>query len=116
MNQRGFTLVEMLVALLIFGMIAAAGVGLLRFSVDAQAATRTRLDALASERRVETLIASDAAQAVPRVTRNEAGDPVQAFEGDASGFTLVRSGLDPPLRCYRLQPCLGRRLRIDAEA
>jgi general secretion pathway protein J len=85
----------MMVALLIFGMIAAAGVGLLRFSVDAQAATRTRLDALASERRVETLIASDAAQAVPRVTRNKAGDPVQAFEGNAGGFALVRTGVDP---------------------
>lgn len=93
--EHGFTLVEMLVALLIFAMIAAAGVGLLRFSIDAQAATKTRLDALASERRVEALIASDAAQAVPRVTRNEAGDSVQAFDGDQSGFTLVRAGVDP---------------------
>ncbi len=95
MSQRGFTLVEMLVALLIFGMLAAAGVGLLRFSVDAQAATKNRLDALASERRIEALLASDAAQAVPRPTRNQAGDPVQAFEGDSAGFTLVRGGVDP---------------------
>lgn len=95
MKGNGFTLIEMLVALLIFGMIAAAGVGLLRFSVDAQAATRTKLDAMASERRVEALIASDAAQAVPRVTRNEAGDPVQAFDGGPGGFTLVRAGVDP---------------------
>jgi general secretion pathway protein J len=95
MNQRGFTLVELLVALLIFGMLAAAGVGLLRFSVDAQAATKTRLDALAAERRIEALLASDAAQAVPRLTRNAAGDTVQAFEGDTSGFTLVRGGVDP---------------------
>jgi general secretion pathway protein J len=94
-RERGFTLVEMLVALLIFGMIAAAGVGLLRFSVDAQAATRTRLEAMASERRVEALIASDTAQAVPRMTRNPAGDPVQAFDGGPGGFTLVRGGLDP---------------------
>nr|WP_258558446.1 type II secretion system minor pseudopilin GspJ [Sphingomonas horti] len=92
---NGFTLVEMLVALLIFGMIAAAGVGLLRFSVDAQDATRTRLEAMASERRVEALIAADAAQAVPRTTRNPAGDPVQAFDGSPAGFTLVRAGVDP---------------------
>lgn len=95
MKESGFTLVELLVALLIFGMLAAAGVGLLRFSVDAQAATKTKLDALAGERRVEALIASDAAQAVPRLTRNVAGDAVQAFEGDVSGFTLVRGGVDP---------------------
>ena len=95
MTRNGFTLLELMVALLIFGMLAAAGVGLLRSSVDAQAATKTRLDALASERRVETLIASDAAQAVPRVTRNEAGDTVQAFDGTAAGFELVRAGVDP---------------------
>jgi general secretion pathway protein J len=95
MKRNGFTLVEMLVALLIFGMIAAAGVGLLRFSVDVQAATKARLEALAEERRIEALIASDAAQAVSRITRNEAGDTVQAFDGDASGFTLVRAGVDP---------------------
>jgi general secretion pathway protein J len=95
MTRNGFTLVELLVALLIFSMLAAAGVGLLRFSVDAQAATKTRLDALASERRIEALLASDAAQAVPRLSRNVAGDTVQAFEGNASGFTLVRGGVDP---------------------
>lgn len=93
--EHGFTLVEMLVALLIFGMIAAAGVGLLRFSVDAQAATKARLDMMASERRVEALIASDAAQAVPRLSRNEAGDAVQAFDGGPGGFALIRAGVDP---------------------
>jgi general secretion pathway protein J len=95
MTRNGFTLVELMISLLIFGMLAAAGVGLLRFSVDAQAATKTRLEALAVERRVESLMLSDAAQAVPRVTRNQAGDPVQAFEGDAASFTLVRAGADP---------------------
>lgn len=95
MNERGFTLVELLIAVLIFGMLAAAGVGLMRFSVDAQAATRTRLDGLAAQRRVASLIAADAAQAVPRVTRNEGGDWVQAFDGGPDGFTLVRTGVDP---------------------
>lgn len=95
MTRNGFTLVELMVALLIFGMLSAAGVGLLRFSVDAQAATKVRLDAIASERRVESLVASDAAQAVPRTTRNAAGDPVQAFEGGPASFALVRSGVDP---------------------
>lgn len=94
MKGNGFTLIELLVAVLIFTMLAVAGVGLLRFSVDAQAATGERLKAMAAQRRVESLIMSDAAQAVPRITRNEAGDPVQAFEGDAQGFTLVRGGVD----------------------
>lgn len=95
MSRNGFTLVELLVALLIFSMLAVAGVGLLRFSVDAQAATKTRLDSLTAERRIEALLASDAGQAVPRLSRNLAGDSVPAFEGDATGYTLVRGGVDP---------------------
>ncbi|HEV2569374.1 type II secretion system minor pseudopilin GspJ [Sphingomonas sp.] len=94
MKDNGFTLVELLVAVLIFSMLAVAGVGLLRFSVDAQAATGERLKLLASQRRIESLIMSDAAQAVPRITRNEAGDPIQAFVGDGQGFTLVRGDID----------------------
>jgi general secretion pathway protein J len=94
-RESGFTLVELVIALLIFGMLAAAGVGLLRFSVDAQAATKSRLDAISASTRRSVAIASDAAQAVPRTTRNEAGDSVQAFEGDGQGFVLVRAGVDP---------------------
>ena len=43
-RANGFTLVEVMVALMIFGMIASAGVGLLAFSVRAQGATVERLD------------------------------------------------------------------------
>ena len=113
MTRNGFTLVELLVALLIFGMLAVAGVGLLRFSVEAQAATGTRLGSIAAQRRVESLILSDAAQAVPRITRNEAGEPVQAFAGDPRGFTLVRGGVDPV--DDTLQPAL-RKVRYRVES
>lgn len=96
MNERGFTLIELLVALAIFGMLAGAGVALLRFSVDAQGAAKTRLDALAGERRIESLMTADMAQAVPRPTRNEAGDLTPAFEGTPDRFALVRAGWDNP--------------------
>jgi len=43
MNRNGFTLVEMLVALGIFALLAVAGVGVLRSSVDLQGAVDTRL-------------------------------------------------------------------------
>ena len=43
-GERGFTLVEMLVALSIFAVIAAMGVSLLRSSVDTQDAVQTRLE------------------------------------------------------------------------
>lgn len=92
--EAGFTIVELLVALLVFGMLASAGVMLLRFSVDAQASAKTRLDGIAANRRIESLLAADAAQAMPRPTRNEAGAVTPAFEGTPDRFVLVRGGWD----------------------
>lgn len=89
-SENGFTLVELMVALLIFGMIAAAGVSLLSFSVTAQAAASERLGEMAVLRRVSSLMTADLAQATPRITRDERGDAQPAFTGnDASGEPLL---------------------------
>jgi general secretion pathway protein J len=92
--QQGFTLIELMIALLIFGMIASAGIGLLNFSVRAQAVTAIRLDDLARERRLSALLAADLAQAVPRVRRDDGGTVKPAFEGGRGLVLLsyVRSG------------------------
>ena len=99
--EHGFTLVEMMIALLIFGMIAASGVSLLNFSVRAQAAATQRLGALGDDRRMASLLASDLAQSVPRVTRDSTGAPVRAFVGTngvgpAPVLQYVRSGWTNP--------------------
>jgi general secretion pathway protein J len=83
MKRNGFTLVELLVALLIFGMLSAAGVALLSFSVTAQAAADERLGALAEIRRAGALLTSDLAQAAARIARDEAGTARRAFEGSS---------------------------------
>lgn len=90
--QSGFTLVEMLVSLSIFAMIAAMGVGLLRSSVDTQDAVQGRLKAMAGINRVRAVMANDLAQSLQRATRGQAGDPVPAFIGSASGFAFVHGG------------------------
>ena len=90
-GEDGFTLVEMLVALTIFALLAAAGVGLLRSSVDTQAAVDRRLAALGSVGRLHALLASDLSQAVKLPAL--AGQPVAAsFTGSSSGFQLIRTG------------------------
>jgi general secretion pathway protein J len=96
-NEAGFTLVELLVSLFIFGMLSAAGVALLSFSVRAQEAADARLDDLAGFRRAGALLASDLAQAAPRLARDRSGAPRPAFEGgsgEAGGVALafVRRG------------------------
>lgn len=91
-DERGFTLVEMLVALSIFAAIAAMGVGLLRSSVDTQDAVQARLKAMGGINRLRAVMANDLAQAVQRSTRGPAGEAVPAFVGSATGFALVHTG------------------------
>ncbi len=100
-GRNGFTLVELLVALTIFGMLAAAGVGLLSFSVRAQEVADDRLARLAEQRRAGALLTADLAQAAPRVHRDEAGAVRPALQGtsgqdDALLLSLVRRGWDNP--------------------
>jgi general secretion pathway protein J len=95
--MSGFTLIELLVALTIFGLLAAAGVGLLSFSVKAQEVSGERLAALAQVRRAGALLTSDLAQAAPRIARDEAGSPRAAFlggsgQGERVLLSLVRRG------------------------
>lgn len=95
--EAGFTLVEMLVALLIFGLISAAAVSLLSFSVRAQELAGNRLSGLADLRRASAMLNADLAQAAPRLSRDEAGAVRPAFTGgtgagEGAALALVRHG------------------------
>lgn len=96
-SQAGFTLVEVMIALLIFSMLAVAGVAILSFSVRAGAATGARLDDTAALNRTLSVLSADLAQAVDRPTRDEAGTARPAFVGEAGAsaapmLQLVRGG------------------------
>lgn len=89
--ESGFTLIEMLVALVIFSLLSAAGVGLLRSSVDLQEVVQQRLGAMGEVSRFDALLASDLGQALNRPTR--ARDGVRpAFTGSSTSFELVAGG------------------------
>lgn len=90
--SRGFTLIEVMVALLIFAMIASAGVALLSFSVRAQATTDARLAEVAGLARLSSALSADLAQLVDRPTRDTDGTLRPAFVGEADGPTFVRGG------------------------
>ena len=89
-RQAGFTLVEVMVSLLIFGMLAAAGVAILSFSVRAQGATAAKLDDLSALNRTIALVSGDLTQARVRATRDAQGQAFPAFVGTSNGVPLVR--------------------------
>ena len=90
--EHGFTLVELMISLMIFGMLAAAGVGLLGFSVRAQESARERLDEVAAIQRVSAVMTSDLAQATPRLVRDEGGVRQVAFVGEGGAADVVALG------------------------
>jgi general secretion pathway protein J len=96
-EQAGFTLVELLVALLVFGMIAAGGVAILSVSVRSQAVGGAKLDDLSALNRLAAVMAGDCGEAVARPTRDGAGTLVPAFTGEPGSdrvpmLRLVRAG------------------------
>jgi general secretion pathway protein J len=100
--MKGFTLVEMLVALAIFGLISAAGVTVMRFTVDNQAIVRVHTDRIGAFQRTRAILKADLAQAADRRTRGPDGRPArESFYGSSSdrpGLLLrfARRGWDNP--------------------
>ena len=95
-RRAGFTLVEMLVALFIFGLLAAAGVTVMGYAVSSQTQVRSHMDRTAQFQRMRAILKADLAQAAPRRTRGLDGQPTPfAFAGGGSGgavFILTRRG------------------------
>ena len=104
MRRRGFTLVEMLVALLVFGLLAAAGAAVMGSTLTNQGAVKTRVERFADFQRLRAVLRADLAQAAPRRTRDTSGQPagVAFIGGDPWGgapdrlFVVVRRGWENP--------------------
>ena len=96
--ENGFTLIELLVSVAIFAMIAVAGVSILSSSVRGQDIVQGRLSSIADSRRVAALLASDLGQIVARPTRGISGQVEPAFGGGDGKvlITYVRSGKSNP--------------------
>jgi general secretion pathway protein J len=99
---RGFTLLEVMVALALFGLIAAAGVGVMGYAVDSQQVLRERMDRLGQFQRARALLRADLSQAAVRLVRRADGSSARdAFVGGRPGeagplFAFVRRGRENP--------------------
>lgn len=89
--MKGFTLVEMLVALFVFSLIGAAGVTIMRFSADNRGVVHARAERLAEFQRTRALLKADLTQAAARRIRDPQGRPVrEAFYGGSQTAPLLR--------------------------
>ncbi len=99
--RAGFTLVEVLVALLIFALIAAAGAAVLSLSIDNRFAIKAATDRTGDLQRMRSLLRADLGQASSRRARGPTGRPMlQPLGGPAAPgdpvLTLTRTGWTNP--------------------
>lgn len=101
MNRSGFTLVEVLVSLLIFALIAAAGASVLSLAIDNRFAVKAASDRTAGLQRMRGLLRADLGQAAARRSRGPTGRPQpQPMTGAAAPgdpvLVLSRAGWSNP--------------------
>lgn len=100
--QRGFTLIEILIAMAIFTLIGLASTGLLTTVIDSNDISEERFAKLQLLQRAMITIERDLQQAVPRSTRvnGEKQDVVMAGgetdDSDDDGIGFVRGGWHNP--------------------
>lgn len=95
-RANGFTLVEMLVALAIFGLLSAGGIALLRASLSTQEGVAERLEADRGAQRVVALFQADVSQAIARPLTGLGDARAPSLEGDSGTLSLVRDGWANP--------------------
>ncbi len=95
-TQAGFTLLEILVAMAVFAVMAGMAYAGLRTVLDTRQATETRADTLAQWQRFVYILNDDLVQALPRSVRDEMGSEQAAFAGgnDDKLLTLTRGVAD----------------------
>ena len=92
----GFTLLELLVALSIFAIVAVLAYGGLGTVLDLRILTEESAERLAELQKTYLIVQRDIEQLVPRTIRDEFGDEQAAIIG-AAQFQLTRGGWRNPL-------------------
>lgn len=92
-QEAGFTLVEMLVAVLLFSIIATVAAALTMSATRSFAATDTALSAISNLEGTRAVLAADLGQAAKRPSLAADGKRMPAFFLTPEGFVLVRRGV-----------------------
>lgn len=95
-RERGFTLLELVVALAVFAVVSAAAYGGLRIVLDARAATMHHQERLARLQTAMALFGRDVGQIVPREVRDRFGDKKLAVVAQNSAVEFTHAGWRNP--------------------
>ncbi len=104
MNNRGFTLIEMLLAVVIFAAVGLASVAVLNTVVQNDANSKVNMDQLQQVQRAMLVMERDFWQIVPRQVRINGEAPTKLtlagaknfIESDDDGITFVQGGWTNP--------------------
>jgi len=94
-NSKGFTLLELLVALAIFGLLAAMSYGGLQTVLEQQSHTEEAATRLGELQKMYLVMQRDIEQVVPRTVRDEFGDAQLPLVG-SEALQLTRGGWRNP--------------------
>ena len=101
MRERAFTLIEVLVAMAIFALLAAMAYGALNQTLLSAEILNDRMDRLQALQRTMRMLSDDLQQLAPRPVRDELGDNLRPAldTGFQSGFAieLTRAGWSNPI-------------------
>jgi general secretion pathway protein J len=96
-RARGFSLIELLVALAVFAALAAAAYGGLAAIARTRGALAAQQDRFADITRTVSVLERDLRQAIARPVLGNDGRPVAALFGSSSAVELTRLGYANPL-------------------
>lgn len=104
-RERGFTLLEMLIAMAVFAIMSVVAYGGLRAVLTADQVTQVHAQRLADLQVTLSVLERDLAQVVPIAVRDEFGDRLPSLRlragGDAKLLELVRAGAGGDQRLRR---------------
>lgn len=110
-DRQGFTLVEVMISLMIFAVLAAAGAAILGATIDNRFAVKSASDRISDLQRIRSLLRADLGQATARRSRGTTGRPMPqpilgAATPDEPLLVLTRAGWSNPAEQAR--PSLQR--------
>lgn len=94
--ERGFTLLELLVALAIFAVLGVIAYGGLDVILDAKSRVETRTEQLGKLQMLFIVMGRDIEQALDRGVRDNYGDPVASMLGTDAALEFTRAGWRNP--------------------